>query len=131
MTYCTCLHTTTTFVTVLYQIMPCYTIQYSIYRRLTQHASWRGGSRVIEFQSGHRVEQFRQMLGHHLRLISIRQNIQQIAGRNEVESRERETLRLQIFCQRFLAEDQLLLEGVERGHEAFFVRRFNDVRRFR
>lgn len=69
------------------------------------------------------------MLGHHLGLISIRQDVQQIAGRNEVEPRERQTFRLQVLGQRFLAEDQFLFEDVQGGREPFFIRRLNYVQR--
>ncbi len=57
------------------------------------------------------------------RLVAVRQNVEEIVGRGEVEPREGQTFRLQVLRQGFLAEGQLRLDDLQLLDESGHVRR--------
>ena len=52
---------------------------------------------LLQLQPGHRVEELGEVLGHLERLVPVREDVEQVVGRGEVEPREGQPLRLQVL----------------------------------
>ena len=66
---------------------------------------------------------------HKRRAVARRQDVEQIDRGDEVETRKRETLRLQVLGECFLAERQLALDGVQTLIQVRSVRSLDHVLR--
>ena len=61
---------------------------------------------VGELEVAQTVEQLAQMGRHLLGVVAVRQDVEQVRARHEVEPRECQTLRLQVLRQRLLTQRQ-------------------------
>ena len=59
---------------------------------------------LFKLESSHAVEELGEMFGDSARVVTVGQDVKQIGGRYEVEPREGQTFRLQVFSQRLLTQ---------------------------
>ena len=82
---------------------------------------------LFELELGHAVEELGEMPHDDLGLVSVGEDIEEISRRHEVESREGESLRLEIFSKCLLAQRQLTLDRLQTFKKFRSVRRRHHV----
>ena len=82
---------------------------------------------LFELELGHAVEELGKMPHDDLGLVSVGEDIEEISRRHEVESREGESLRLEIFSKCFLTERQLTLDRLQTFEQVCETRRLHHV----